>query len=288
MAKVKLWPLVRKFYGHVKDTLYYVDWPRGRQTVTPDYFEYRKWRYNLKPRWPRGNFFIADRFWGAQSIEWRQKWKDAVKKPRLTPYGFWMKEALFHLNRNEYAPEEPSESGGWANPPLNPGERLKPCEPPPPKPPPHPPTPPGPYPPPEEPEEPEWVPCSLCESYGEDTPLYYAVEWQVWVLGTQYMCSWILLSQVEGNPCYYEFEHEVWGKSFRTNLNIGEMGRGLFGKVWRWESPGYWHPVGLWSRFQVGVEPMCLWAGELNLDNCWPDTVCDYFKIEDFGFEWPF
>ncbi len=127
MAKIKLWPLVRKFYGHVQDALYYVDWPRGRQTVTPDYFEYRRWRWDIKPRWPRGNFFNADRFWGAQSIEWRQKWKAAVKKHGLTGYSLWMKEALYHMNQNWYAPEEPSESGGYANPPLVIGKRLKPC-----------------------------------------------------------------------------------------------------------------------------------------------------------------
>ncbi len=415
MAVINLWPLVRKFWGHFKYSLTYLDWPKGRHTVLPSYFQYRKWRYNIKPRWPRGNFFVADRFWGAQSIEWRQKWRDAVKKPKLTGYSLWMKEALFHLNQNWYAPEEPSESGGWANPPLVIGKRLKPCiacgaepcewceeraektpliiyawyrlvyeepwdyyeeyvaaeqvdwsachykwpestfshpisfaftwefdigwkvEIDDPKTedmgavfslafseevgcdyigeiplkklgpgildakfevvgfkwsckvPPFPPGP-SPWPPPEEPEEPEpppWEACPGCEIHGEDTPLYYHVEWSVWQGGARYRCSYIMLIQVEDNPCMWEEYHLVGGREFLTRIGVNVYGTLMTARIIA-DPDGAFPPPGcLYQRGYSPGEDFCTWTGEIPLVRCFYGFTSDYFRIEDFGFEWP-
>ncbi|MBA7540040.1 hypothetical protein ES705_32329 [subsurface metagenome] len=77
----------------------------------------------------------ADALWVSQPDAWRQTWRDALKKPGMSGYDLWMKEALTLCSQNKYLPDEPSISGGWSTSKVVPGETWPPPGKAPPKPP---------------------------------------------------------------------------------------------------------------------------------------------------------
>ncbi len=63
---------------------------------------------------PCAQWRTADALWVSQPESWRQMWRDALKKPSMSGYDLWMKEALTLCSQNKYLPDEPSISGGWS------------------------------------------------------------------------------------------------------------------------------------------------------------------------------
>ena len=45
----------------------------------------------------------------------RLKWRQALKKPGLSPYDLWMSECLTLTTKRQHPPDVPSISGGWSN-----------------------------------------------------------------------------------------------------------------------------------------------------------------------------
>ncbi|MBA7543016.1 hypothetical protein ES705_35342 [subsurface metagenome] len=80
----------------------------------------------------------ADAIWVSQVEPWRQLWRNALKKPGMSGYDLWMKEALTLCSQQKYLPDVPSISGGWSTSKVIPGTTFPPAGkiiPPPPKPP---------------------------------------------------------------------------------------------------------------------------------------------------------
>jgi hypothetical protein len=63
----------------------------------------------------------ADAIWVGQDETWRQKWRNALKKPGISGYDLWMKEALTCCASNRFLPDDPSISGGWSTAKVIPG-----------------------------------------------------------------------------------------------------------------------------------------------------------------------
>ncbi|MBA7534182.1 hypothetical protein ES705_26428 [subsurface metagenome] len=64
----------------------------------------------------------ADAIWVAQSENWRQMWREALKKPGMSGYDLWMKEALTLCSQGNNLPDVPSISGGWSTAKVIPGD----------------------------------------------------------------------------------------------------------------------------------------------------------------------
>ena len=73
----------------------------------------------------------ADLWYRLQNRAWRKMWHDALKKPALTGYQLWMKEALIHINAGLMAPDYPGPGGGWSCRADHPGIDTVGCPPPP-------------------------------------------------------------------------------------------------------------------------------------------------------------
>ncbi len=69
----------------------------------------------------------ADAIWVNQGESWRQKWRDALKKPGMSGYDLWMKEALTLCSQNKNLPDDPSISGGWSTAKVIPGDTWPPA-----------------------------------------------------------------------------------------------------------------------------------------------------------------
>lgn len=264
MGKLRLWPIVRKLAGKAGSFATYVERFPRQQVLLSTYFRYRRYTGRSK-YWPnRGQFFKADRFWTAQSIAWRKKWKDAVKKHGLTGYSLWMKEALYHLVRQVNAPENPSNSGGYADPPLNPGERLEPCPPPPPD---------GDEEPPdgndEEPPEDPTIPCWICDALDEITPWVYQLilNYEIWPSITCEDCTWYVYQRQEPySPCVWwawEWCYDYLGKTEVTYTHLYEMGEYGVSRIHVYNS-FYGQTMCEWERkwYVAEMGPVCSYTGD--------------------------
>jgi len=95
-------------------------YPKRRDPLNPESQAYHM----------RKNYAVADRFWQMMPRSERQEWNAAVKRPYLTGYQLWMKEAMSLFARQEFAPDHPSISGGFTTHKAIPGTKVRSCPPP--------------------------------------------------------------------------------------------------------------------------------------------------------------
>lgn len=132
MPRLKFAPLIYRIHGHTKGSIYKTtpfrkdifleQWPKRAKPINKGSLTYKQ----------RKVYRIADLAWQLMSRAERAPWKAAVKKPYLTGQALWMKEAMYLMARNQFAPDVPSISGGFTATKAAPGTRTRACPPPPP------------------------------------------------------------------------------------------------------------------------------------------------------------
>lgn len=87
--------------------------------VLPPQFRKRK-----RPELQRnhGVLLSCDQIWVNQTEAWRDKWRKAIKRPHLSGYALWMREAMSCAFANLNLPDDPSASGGFSTRALVPGD----------------------------------------------------------------------------------------------------------------------------------------------------------------------
>ncbi len=125
MPRMIGYPLIASLSGSTADmTLSKSNLPR------PYFFDAYRRKPVTKPRWPSLTqlknptlaFKYLDAIYSQFSEADKNVWRNAVKRPRMSGYGLWMKEAMFTVTRGYPPPRVPSPSGGFACHEVMPGE----------------------------------------------------------------------------------------------------------------------------------------------------------------------
>lgn len=186
----------------------------------------------------------ADRIWKEDFTQAdRDLWRAALKRPHLSNYDLWMKEALTAFNAAHYAPDIPSVSGGYTTKEIIYGETHPPpkaCRPPPPQ------------------------TCALCQD--DPTPWYFRLHFS----GTFGACwreqgaDFDLYQRREETPC-------IWGLQTQTGIFRFEIGD--------WYQNLYYFPLPYdpdnYAFYEAWEERPCLTGGTLQVSQF--SGTCDGF-----------